>query len=341
MSDHIMQQILAILADGKNLPQEMAVRGFQVMMNGGATPAQMGAFLMGLRMKGETADEIAAGVIAMRAKARAITAPPGAIDTCGTGGDAQGTFNISTAVAFVLAACGVPVVKHGNRSVSSQSGSADVLAALGVKLEADVPVLERCLERCGICFLMAPKFHPAMRHVAPVRQELGMRTIFNVLGPLSNPAGPDFQLLGVYRAELVETLAQVLMQLGTKAAWVVHGDGGMDELSLSGPSRVAALKDGAIAYFEVSPEDAGLPRASTQMLKGGDAAFNAKAMTEALSGVESAYRNAVLYNAAAGLIVAGKAADLKAGVAMAMEAIDSGEAYRRLRLLAEVSYERV
>ncbi len=257
MTDHVFHSIIALLADGKNLSHDMAVRAFQIIMNGGATPAQMGAFLMGLRMKGETVEEITAGATAMRVKAQHIKAPPGAIDTCGTGGDARGTYNISTAVAFVLAACGVPVAKHGNRSVSSQSGSADVLKVLGVKVDAEIPVLERCLAECGICFLMAPKFHPAMRHVAPVRQELAMRTVFNLLGPLSNPAAPSYQLLGVYDAAWVEPLAHVLKELGTKAAWVVHGSDGLDELTLSGASTVAELKDGAVRCFEVTPEEAG------------------------------------------------------------------------------------
>jgi anthranilate phosphoribosyltransferase len=337
MTDHVFHSILALLADGKNLPQETAVRAFQIIMNGGATPAQMGAFLMGLRNKGETVDEITAGAVAMRAKAKAIKAPPGAIDTCGTGGDARGTYNISTAVAFVLAACGVPVVKHGNRSVSSQSGSADVLAVLGVKVDAEIPILQRCLSECGICFLMAPKFHPAMRHVAPVRQELGLRTIFNLLGPLSNPAAPDYQLLGVYSKDWVEPLAHVLKTLGTKAAWVVHGSDGLDELTLSGASTVAELKDGEVRTFEIKPEDAGLSSSPLEAILGKTPDINAKAMTEALSGQESAYRNAVVYNAAAGLLIAGKAMDLKACVVMAKEAIDSGKAHRVLMKLVDLS----
>jgi len=340
MVDHAMLPIMAILADGKNLQHDSAVRAFQIIMSGGATPAQMGAFLMALRVKGETVDEITAGAIAMRAKAKPVKAPAGAIDTCGTGGDARGTFNISTATAFVLAGCGVPVVKHGNRSVSSQSGSADVLTFLGVNIEAEVPAIERCIDKAGICFLMAPKFHPAMRHVAPIRQELGVRTIFNLLGPLSNPAKPDFQLLGVYSAALVEPLAHVLKQLGTKGAWVVHGSDGLDELSLSGSSKVAELKDGEVRCFEVSPEDAGLPRASIDDIRGRDPQYNANALIEALSGVENAYRNAVVYNAAAGLLIAGKAADLKEGAIMAKEAIDSGRAHSALKKLVEFSNQR-
>ena len=341
MTDHIMHHILAILADGKNLQHDTAVRAFQVIMNGGATPAQMGAFLMALRIKGETVDEISAGAVAMRAKAKTLKVPAGTIDTCGTGGDARSTYNISTTVAFVLAGCGVPVAKHGNRSVSSLSGSADVLSVLGVKVDAESEIVERCIAKCGIGFIMAPKFHPAMRHVAPIRQELALRTIFNLLGPLSSPAAPDYQLLGVYSPTLVEPLAHVLKQLGTKAAWVVHGHGGLDELSLSGVSKVAELKDGAVSTFDLSPEDAGLSPESLEDIKGKDPQHNASAMIDALSGVESPYRNAVLYNAAAGLVIARKANGLKEGVALAKESIDSGRAHAALKKLMEVSNERI
>lgn len=340
MSAHAIHPILALLADGKNLSQENAARAFQIIMNAGATPAQMAAFLMALRVKGETIEEITGGATAMRAKARRLKAPPGAIDTCGTGGDSKGTYNISTATAFVLAACGLPVVKHGNRSVSSLSGSADVLAVLGININADIPVLERCIKECGIAFLMAPHFHPAMRHIAPVRQELGMRTIFNLLGPLANPASPDFQLLGVYSGQWVEPLAHALKALGTKAAWVVHGSDGLDELSLSGPSKVAELKDGKVRCFELSPEEAGLERVPLEALKGQTPEHNASAMIDALSGMESAYRRAILYNAAAGLVISGKAADLKQGVDMGKDAIDSGKAHTILKKLVEISHER-
>lgn len=335
--DSAFTPILALLADGKNLPQEIAVRAFQIIMNGGATPAQMAAFVMALRIKGETPDEITAGAIALRAKAKRITLPKGAIDTCGTGGDARGTYNISTAAAFVLAACGVPVAKHGNRAVSSQSGSADVLELLGINIDAEVPVLERCLAEAGICFLMAPKFHPAMRHVAPIRQELGFRTIFNILGPLANPGAPDYQLLGVYAAHWVEPLAHVLKQLGTEAAWVVHGHDGLDELSITGPSTVAELKFGAVRTFEVTPDDAGLPLAALDDIRGKTPDVNARALEQAISGAESTYRNAILFNAGAGLLIAGKAGTLRDGVAMAKDAIDSGRAFSTLKKLAEIS----
>jgi anthranilate phosphoribosyltransferase len=340
MSDHAIHSILAILADGKSLTQDNAARAFQIIMNAGATPSQMAALLMALRIKGESIEEITGGAMAMRAKAKPIKIPADSIDTCGTGGDGKGTYNISTAVAFVLAACDVPVAKHGNRSVSSLSGSADVLTHLGVNINAPIPVLERCLREANIAFLMAPQFHPAMRHIAPIRQELGFRTIFNVLGPLSNPGSPDFQLLGVYSEKLVEPLAHVLKSLGTKGAWVVHGSDGLDELTLSGRTKVAQLKDGQVTVFDVSPEDAGLATLSLDALKGQTPEYNASALLDALSGMECAYRQAILYNSAAGLLIAGKAGDLKQGVAMAAEAIDSGRAHLCLKKLAELSNER-
>ncbi|MFW0777296.1 MAG: anthranilate phosphoribosyltransferase [Rickettsiales bacterium] len=341
MLSNAIQDCLALLAENKNLTQDMATRAFQIIMNGGATPAHMAAFLMGLRMKGETTDEITAGAIVMRAKAKRINVPEGCIDTCGTGGDAKGTYNISTAVAFVLAACGVPVAKHGNRSVSSKSGSADVLEQLSIKIDAEVPVLERCLKECNIAFLMAPVFHTATRHVAPVRRELAIRTVFNLLGPLSNPAAPDYQLMGVYSAELIEPMAHVLKELGTKSAWVVHGSDGLDELTLTGPSKIAELKDGEVRIFELTPEDAGLPTASLEELRGKDPEHNAAALRDALSGMESAYRNAVVLNAAGGLVITGKAPDIKAGVSMAQEAIDSGGAHGILNKLILLSNEKI
>lgn len=339
--EHAMLPILALLAEGKALPFEMAQRAFQMALNGGATPAQMAAMLMAMRVRGESVDEICAGASVMRAKAQRVKAPEGTIDTCGTGGDARGTYNISTAVAFVLAACGVPVAKHGNRAVSSLSGSSDVLAALGVKTDAGAAVAERCLREAGICFLAAPVYHTGLRHVGPVRQELGLRTVFNILGPLSNPAFPDFQLLGVYSKALVEPMAQVLKQLGTKAAWVVHGSDGLDELSLCGHSTVAELKNGQVRVFEVRPEDAGLECCALEDLKGKDAPYNAKAMEAALSGVGGAYRDAVVLNAAAGLMIAGKAAALPEAARMAEAAIDHGQAYGVLKKLVQISNETI
>ncbi|MDX1975592.1 MAG: anthranilate phosphoribosyltransferase [Rickettsiales bacterium] len=340
MSD-VMQDIIRLLADKKSLTREQATRAFQIIMNGGATPAHMAAFLMGLRLKGETVDELTAGAIAMRAKAQKIKSPTGVIDSCGTGGDAKNTYNISTSVSFVLAACDIPVAKHGNRSVSSRSGSADVLSALGVKIDMPLSVVERCLNEIGIAFLMAPLFHPAMRHVAPIRQELGIRTIFNLLGPLSNPVAPPYQLIGVYAKEWLSPMAHALKELGTQSAWIVHGSDGLDELSLVDSSYVAELKDGQVREFQITPEEAGLQRCSLQELKGGDAQYNADALLHSLSGADSAYKRAVVYNAAAGLLVAGVAADLKAGVALAMDAIDSGRAHHKLMKLIELSHSHL
>jgi anthranilate phosphoribosyltransferase len=335
--EHAMHHSLSLLADGKNLPHDVAIRAFQIRMNGGATPAQIAAFLMGLRIKGESVEEISAGAEAMRIKARPFKSVASSIDTCGTGGDGRGTYNISTTTAFVLAACGLPVVKHGNRSVSSRSGSADVLNILGVKTDCEPEAAERCLRECGIAFLFAPKFHTAMRHVAPIRSELALRTIFNILGPLTNPAKPDFQLLGVYNKSLLRPMAEVLKSLGTKAAWVVHGSDGLDELTITGSSSVAALKNGEITEFEVSPADADLPSALLEDIKGGSPETNASTLIEAISGLESPYRNAVVYNAAAGLVIAGKADNLKDGAKLAKEGIDSGKAHTILKKLVDIS----
>lgn len=324
------QKLLAQVAEGKILSHEQAQRALQIMLSGGATPAHIAAFLIGLKIRGETVGELLGAAEVMRAKSPVFSAPEGAIDTCGTGGDGLHTVNISTAVALVVAACGVPVVKHGNRAVSSRSGSADVLTALGVNIMVEPDVLQECLTACNLCFLFAPKFHAAMRHVAPVRQELGFRTLFNLVGPLSNPARPSYQLLGVYSRHWVEPLAEVLRELGLKRAWVVHGHEGEDELSIAGPSYVAELKDGEIHHFEISPEDVGLPLHPLQALKGGNAEENAHALQHMLSGEPGAYRDAVLFNAAAALLIAGKAGDLSEGITLAAEAIDSRAAKQTL-----------
>ena len=332
-----LKALLAVAASGEALSEAQAERAFDIIMSGDATPAQMGGFLMALRVRGETVAEIVGAARTMRAKMLTVEAPEGAIDTCGTGGDAKGTLNISTAVSLVVAACGVPVAKHGNRALSSKSGAADVLSALGVNLEADMALVQRALDQAGICFLMAPRHHSAMRHVGPTRVELGTRTIFNLLGPLSNPGRVKRQLLGVFAAEWVEPLAEVLRDLGHERAWVVHGHDGLDELSTTGPSKVAELKDGAIHSFEVTPRDAGLNLARLEDLKGGDAEHNALVMRAMLDGEHGPFRDVVLYGAAAALIVAGKAEDLKSGVALAAEAVDSGGAKRRLAQLAEIT----
>jgi anthranilate phosphoribosyltransferase len=330
------------VVNSENLSEEEAVRAFQIIMNGGATPSEMGAFLVGLRMKGETIEEITGAATVMRAKSEKIIAPQGAIDTCGTGGDASGSFNISTAVAFVVAACGVPVAKHGNKAVSSLSGSSDVLKELGVNVDADKNIIQKCLDEAGICFMPAPKFHMAMRHVAPIRKELGIRTIFNVLGPLSSPAEAKFQLLGVYSKALVEPLAHVLGKLGVEKAWVVHGSDGLDELTITGKSYVAELDGGNLRTFEINPQDFDIEIVPPEDLEGGDVNRNAQEMKAVLNKRGSkAYRDIVLLNAAACLVVVGKAADLKSGIAMAAEAIDSGKANEKLMELVAVSNEYV
>lgn len=336
MSNEI-QNMLTLLANRQDLTREQAMHAFQIIMNGGATPGQIAAFLMGLRQKGETVDEITAGAMALRAKMTKLQAPEDAVDTCGTGGDAKGLLNVSTAVSLVVAACGVPVAKHGNRAISSTSGSSDVLTALGVNINAEIPLLEQMLRECHFCFMMAPRFHPAMRHVAPVRIELGLRTIFNLLGPLSNPATPSRQLLGVYAPHLVEPMAKVLRELGLKRAWVVHGHDGLDELSIATSSYICELKDGEIRSFEISPEDAGLARAELDAIKGHDPQFNADHLTRLLGGAQGVYRDIVLLNAAAVLLIADRVSDLKEGCEMAAEAIDSSKARENLAKLVRMS----
>jgi len=329
--------LLNVAAAGKPLTSEQAETAFDIMMSGNATPSQMGGFLMALRVRGETVEEITGAVRAMRAKMTPIEAPPGAIDTCGTGGDAAGTWNISTGAAIVVAACGVPVAKHGNRGLSSKSGAADVLGVLGVNIDADMALVKQALWEANICFMMAPRHHSAMRHVGPTRVELGTRTIFNLMGPLSNPAGARRQLTGVFSRAWIGPMAEVLGKLGAERAWVVHGSDGIDELTTTGPSYVAEWKDGKVTTSEVTPEEAGLPRATAAALKGGDPAANALAVNALLDGHPGAYRDIVLYNSAAALLLAGKVATLRAGVQMAAEAIDSGKARATLEKLIEIT----
>jgi anthranilate phosphoribosyltransferase len=329
--------LLNVAAAGKPLTSEQAETAFDIMMSGNATPSQMGGFLMALRVRGETVEEITGAVRAMRAKMTRIEAPPGAIDTCGTGGDAAGTWNISTGAAIVVAACGVPVAKHGNRGLSSKSGAADVLGVLGVNIDADMALVKQALWDANICFMMAPRHHSAMRHVGPTRVELGTRTMFNLMGPLSNPAGAKRQLTGVFSRAWIGPMAEVLGKLGAERAWVVHGSDGIDELTTTGPSYVAEWNDGKVTTFEVTPEEAGLSRATTAALKGGDPATNALAVNALLDGHPGAYRDIVLYNSAAALLVAGKAANLRAGVQMAAEAIASGKARATLEKLVAIT----
>jgi anthranilate phosphoribosyltransferase len=333
-----IKEFIQKVCGGSDLLEDEASRAFQIMMMGGATPAQMSALLVGLKMKGETVDEIAGAAQVMRAKCGKIDAPDNVLDTCGTGGDQSGSFNVSTAVAFVVAACGVPVAKHGNRAISSKSGSADVLKALGVNVEADVSLMERALRETNICFLMAPKFHTAMRHVAPVREEIGVRTIFNILGPLANPASTQYQLVGVYSDDLVEPIVQVLKRLGTKRAWVVHGSDGMDEITTTGSTFVASLNEGNVSLFHIHPDDVGIPLAKRDELLGGDARYNAEELKNLLEGNgNEAYRNIVIINAAASLLVSGKVKDLQEGVNLARETLESGKAYKTLQDLVSIS----
>ena len=333
-----LKPLLAEVASGKTLSESEAEAAFDIIMSGNATPSQMGAFLMALRVRGESVDEITGAARIMRLKALTIDAPPGTIDTVGTGGDASGTFNISTATALVVAGCGVPVAKHGNRAFSSKSGAADVLAALGVNIDADMAVVRRCLWEVGMCFLMAPRHHSAMRHVAPTRVELGTRTIFNLLGPMSNPAGAPRQLVGVFAPEWVVPMAEVLGRLGAERAWVVHGSG-IDELTTAGITNVAEFRDGKVRSFEVTPEEVGLSRVPLDALKGGEPAHNAALMRDILGGAHGTLRDIVLFNSAAALMVADRAADLRAGIAAAAQAIDSGAARQVLDRLVAMTNE--
>jgi anthranilate phosphoribosyltransferase len=307
------------------------------MMSGEATPSQMGGLLMGLRLRGETVDEITGAVTTMRAKMQKVAAPPDAIDVVGTGGDGSGSVNVSTCAAFIVAGSGVPVAKHGNRALSSKSGAADVLAALGIKIDLTPDQVARCVNDTGIGFMFAPAHHPAMKNVGPTRLELATRTIFNLLGPLSNPAGVKRQMVGVFSRQWVQPLAQVLKNLGAESIWVVHGSDGLDEITLTGPTFVTALEGGTIRSFEVTPEDGGLPRANGDALKGGDAAANAVSLRGVLEGKPGAFRDVALLNAAAALVVAGRAKDLKEGVAIGTKSLDSGAAADRLLRLIAVS----
>ncbi len=333
----VFKAVIGKVATGATLSREEASNAFEQMMSGEATPSQMGALVMALRVRGETVDEITGAVATMRAKMLRVTAPPDAIDVVGTGGDASGSFNISTCAALIVAGAGVPVAKHGNRALSSRSGSADVLAALGVKIDLAPEAIARCITEAGIGFMFAPAHHPAMKNVAATRVELGTRTIFNLLGPLSNPAGVRRQMVGVFSRHWTQPLAHVLKNLGAERAWVVHGSDGLDEITTSGPTTVTALEDGAITTFEISPEEFGLRRVKPEALRGGDAETNARAITNVLQGKASAFREAALFNAAAALVVAGKAKDLKDGLHAAGHAVDSGEAEGRLDRLIAVS----
>jgi anthranilate phosphoribosyltransferase len=332
-----LKSIIGKVATGATLSREEAASAFDSMMSGEATPSQMGALVMALRVRGETVDEITGAVSVMRAKMLRVDAPANAVDIVGTGGDGSGSVNVSTCASFIVAGAGIPVAKHGNRALSSRSGAADVLAALGVKIDLKPEEVGNCVKEAGIGFMFAPAHHPAMKNVGPTRVELATRTIFNLLGPLSNPAGVKRQMVGVFSRQWVEPLAQVLKNLGSEAAWVVHGSDGLDEITLTGPTFVAALENGAIRTFEVSPDEADLPRCSHEGLKGGDATANAVALMSVLDGMPSPYRDVALLNAAAALLVAGRAKTLREGVAIGRDSLDSGAAAARLKQLIAVS----
>lgn len=337
-----MKKILARLAAGETLAESEAEIAFGMIMAGEATPAQIAGLLMAMRVRGETVAEMTGAVRAMRARMIAVDVPPGAMDIVGTGGDAAGTLNISTATALVVAGCGVKVAKHGNRALSSRSGAADALSALGIPvMETPLEALPRVLEEAGMVFLMAPRHHSALRHAAGPRVELGTRTIFNLLGPLANPARVTRQMTGVFAPEWLRPMAETLARLGTEHAWLVHGMG-LDELTLAGPSQVVELRDGTLREFEVAPEQAGLARAPVSALQGGDPAENAAALLALLEGAPGAYRDCVLLNAAASLVVAGRAGDIRDGAPLAVASIDSGAALNvlnRLRHSAAVPTE--
>jgi len=335
-----LKPLLNRVADGHALNQTEASEAFNIIMSGEATTAQIAGFLMALRVRGETVDEITAAVTAMRAKMLPIEAPPGAIDIVGTGGDGSGTFNISTGAALLTAACGVTVAKHGNRALSSKSGTADVLSALGVDLQCDMALVKRSIWEAKIGFLLAPRHHAAMKYVMPARTEMGVRTIFNLLGPLSNPAGVTRQLSGAYSRDWIKPMAETLGHLGTEMAWVVHGSDGLDEITTTGPTYVAETKNGVLREFEINPADAGIPLAHAADLKGGTPDQNAAAMRAMLGGEKGAFRDCVVLNTAAALLIAGHADDLRSGAEQAARALDSGKAIATLDHLIAITTAR-
>ncbi|GAB1480484.1 anthranilate phosphoribosyltransferase [Paracoccaceae bacterium] len=336
MSD-VLKPLIGLAAE-RPLTRAEAETAFNALFEGQGTPAQMGGFLMALRTRGETVDEYAAAATVMRAKCNPVVAPEGAMDIVGTGGDGKGTLNISTATAFVVAGAGVVVAKHGNRNLSSKSGAADALTEMGLNVMVGPEVVERCLAEAGIGFMMAPMHHPAIRHVMPVRAELGTRTIFNILGPLTNPAGVRRQLTGAFSAKLIRPMAETLLALGSVKAWLVHGGDGTDEISIAAPTHVAAVEEGRVREFTLRPEDAGLPYHPFEHVMGGTPSENAQAFRALLDGAPGAYRDAVLFNAAAALLVADKASSLPEGVAMARESIDSGAAKAKVEALKRLTH---
>ncbi len=330
-----LRQLIQKVSGGATLSEVEIRTALEQMTEGAATPAQMGAFLMALRVRGETVEEIAGAAQMLRARMHGVEVPPGAVDIVGTGGDGTGTYNVSTCAALVAAGAGVKIAKHGNRSVSSLAGASDVLTALGVKIDVPFEITARCVNEAGVGFLWAPQHHPALKHWAPIRGELGIRTIFNLLGPICNPAGVKRQVVGVFSWHWVEPIAHVLNNLGCEHVWVVHGHDGLDELTTTGATDVAEVKDGKVTVFEVTPADAGIAPAKLSDLKGGDAKHNAAAIRDVLAGKKTPLRDIAVLNAAAALIVAGKAPDLAQGATLAARAIDSGAAKTALdRLIA-------
>jgi anthranilate phosphoribosyltransferase len=332
-----MKPLIAKVAEGKSLSRQESRLAFDIMMSGNATPSQIAGFLMALRVRGETVEEITGAVEVMREKMLRVAAPDGAMDIVGTGGDASGSYNISTAAAIVAAGAGLKIAKHGNRALSSKSGSADVLTALGVKLDLTPEQIATCIAEAGVGFMFAPAHHASMKYVGPTRVELGTRTIFNLLGPLSNPAGVTRQITGVYSKAWVEPLAHVLNNLGSTACWICHGAGGLDEIVPTGTTWISEVRGGKVTSFELTPEQAGLKRSDAKDLLGGDAAYNATALRDVLQGKPSAFRDAVAMTTGAALFIAGKAPDYIAGVRQAEAAIDAGRAQSALDRLIEVS----
>ncbi len=333
------KSIIAKLATGASLSACESRAAFDMLLEGQTTPAQTGAFLMALRLRGETVPEIAGAVTAMRAKMLRVNAPANAVDVVGTGGDNIGTYNISTLASFIVASCGVPVAKHGNRAASSKSGAADVLEALGVNTNLDDLGVEHCLAKANLGFMFAPMHHPAMRHVGAVRGELGIRTIFNILGPLSNPAGVKHQIIGAFSRDLLHPIVETLRELGSTKIWAVHGSDGLDEITTTSATHVVELHHDKIREFEILPEDFGFPRATLDDLKGGDAAYNAAALKAVLMGAKNAYRDISVLNSAAALVVANFASDLNHGILLASNALDSGAAFSTFEKMAEASQD--
>jgi anthranilate phosphoribosyltransferase len=337
MSVDELKPLIQKVSTGATLEAEEVRAALEIMTSGASTPAQMGAFLMALRVRGETVEEITGAAQVFRARMMRVEAPRGAVDIVGTGGDNHGSYNVSTCASLVAAGAGIPIAKHGNRRVSSISGASDVLSELGVKLDIPPPLITDCIAKAGVGFMWAPLHHTALKNWASVRAELGIRTIFNLVGPISNPAGVTRQVVGVFSWQWVEPIAHVLKNLGAEHVWVVHGNDGLDELTTTGATDVAEVKDGKVRVFEVKPADAGLPTATLADLKGGDATVNAAAIREVLAGKRGPFRDVVLLNAAAALIVGGRVNDLREGAALAAQSIDSGAAARALDRLVAVS----